>query len=134
MEILKIEEITWKLKSRIRWLQEWDLNTKFFHNTANAIRNRNTIWTIKNEKGTLISNEDEIRKEAHKYFSDIYKADNDIKEECQSWMMQHIHNSFDEEEMVQMNVVVTKEEVICIIKSFAHDKCPRPYGWPAEFY
>ena len=43
LEILKIQETTWKLKSHVQWLQEGNLNTKFFHNCANGHRNINSI-------------------------------------------------------------------------------------------
>ena len=52
-EILKIQETTWKLKSRVQWLQEGDLNTRFFHNYANGHRNKNSIWRIKAADGSI---------------------------------------------------------------------------------
>ena len=60
MEILKIEELSWKLKSRITLLKEGDLNTKFFHRIANDRRNKNAIWSITKDDGNVIYDEAEI--------------------------------------------------------------------------
>ena len=63
-----MEELTWKLKSRITWLKEGDMNMKFFHKTENAWRNANTIWHIKNENGDIVHIEEDIRNEAFNHF------------------------------------------------------------------
>ena len=36
LEILKVHETTWKIKTRIQWLKEGDLNTILFHKSANG--------------------------------------------------------------------------------------------------
>ena len=65
MEILHIDEITWKLKSRIKWLREGDLNTKFFQKTATDRRNQNAIWRIMKADGTYAITNEEIQHEAY---------------------------------------------------------------------
>jgi hypothetical protein len=40
------EEISWRQKSRIRWLKEGDKCTKFFHQVANANRRNNSIESL----------------------------------------------------------------------------------------
>lgn len=46
MEILKIKEVAWKLKSCVQWIKEGDLNTKYFHQMANGWKYTNSIWHI----------------------------------------------------------------------------------------
>ena len=43
--------LTWKLKSRVDWIQEGDANTKFFHSHASDRRNLKSIWALNNKFG-----------------------------------------------------------------------------------
>ena len=86
------------------------------------------------EDGDMIWDEEEIRKEAHKYFSNFYFADRGIDCESQKWVLQHIVHRLIEEAIRSINASVSKEEVITTLRSFAHDKCHGPNGWPTEFY
>ncbi|KAF3787419.1 hypothetical protein EJ110_NYTH14922 [Nymphaea thermarum] len=47
--LLWLEERLWRQKSRIKWLRDGDLNTKFFQGIANGRRRRNKIETITHE-------------------------------------------------------------------------------------
>ena len=40
-------QLTWKLKSRLKWDLQGDSNTKFFHNFASGRRTQNMIWSLK---------------------------------------------------------------------------------------
>ncbi|XP_039117657.1 uncharacterized protein LOC120253385 [Dioscorea cayenensis subsp. rotundata] len=54
-DIRKQEEINWRQRSRLQWLQEGDENTKFFHSMANGRKCRNLIPGFFHES-RLISN------------------------------------------------------------------------------
>lgn len=45
------EEIYWKQRARIDWLNEGDKNTSFFFNLVKARRHRNSIPILVNDKG-----------------------------------------------------------------------------------
>lgn len=46
-QILTQEEVYWKLKSRINWLNQGDADTRFFHLSALKRRRRNKIFALK---------------------------------------------------------------------------------------
>jgi hypothetical protein len=54
-EALLQEEISWRQKSRIKWLKEGDKCTKFFHSMANSNKRYNTIESLL-VNGSLSSN------------------------------------------------------------------------------
>ena len=56
--LLSHDILTWKLKSRVDWLNEGDANTKFFHSYASARITSNSIWGLQNHHGTLIEDDD----------------------------------------------------------------------------
>ena len=49
--LLRQQEIFWRQRSRISWLNHGDRNTKFFHNKASQRRRRNYIQGIKTKNG-----------------------------------------------------------------------------------
>lgn len=92
--ILRIEEVTWRLKSRINWLAEGDQNTNFFHKCANERKNRNVIWCIKNSDDSYAISNFDIQRESHRYFSSFYHKEEWISGENQVWLLEHVHLFF----------------------------------------
>jgi len=41
-----LEEVSWRQKSRVLWLKEWDKCTKFFHSIANSNRRYNSMDSL----------------------------------------------------------------------------------------
>ncbi|XP_038977842.1 uncharacterized protein LOC120108329 [Phoenix dactylifera] len=52
--LLSQQEIFWRQKSRVQWIQEGDRNTKFFHQSTLIRRQRNRIRSIRDEDGQAI--------------------------------------------------------------------------------
>ena len=67
------EVLTWKLKSRINWIEHGDSNTKFFHSFASVRRNFNATWALQNEDGVLVDEEIQLKCLGGNHFSEIFK-------------------------------------------------------------
>ncbi|XP_010256226.1 PREDICTED: uncharacterized protein LOC104596672 [Nelumbo nucifera] len=69
-EILRNEEISWRQKSRCKWLQG-DKNTRFFHSLASGKRSKNLITTVVVD-GIEVRREEEIVKVFLDHFKGIF--------------------------------------------------------------
>ena len=67
----KQEEILWWKKSRIKWLQEGEKNTKFFHHSVIQNRFQNKIYSLKTERGEKVELREDIEAILNYHFSDI---------------------------------------------------------------
>eukprot|EP00253_Pinus_taeda_P008693 PITA_08693 len=126
--LLKIEEISWKLKSRITWMKEGDKNTEFFHRFASKRRAVNSIWQIKNEEGDFLFSQEGIANEAVSYFKKAHKREakrefNDIL-----WGIDPFSSMFNDEDNERLFAEISEEELFSVMKTFKKDKCPRPDG------
>ena len=65
------EEILWKQKSRIRWHQEGERNTKFFHNSMIQRRQTNRIVRLKTTTGDTVQTIEEIEEELVGFFDNL---------------------------------------------------------------
>ena len=57
------EEMYWKQKARIEWLQEGGKNTAFFFNSVKARRHGNSIFGLVNDRGDHLSSFPKISRE-----------------------------------------------------------------------
>ncbi|XP_057859366.2 uncharacterized protein LOC131068203 [Cryptomeria japonica] len=62
------EDVFWKQKSHVDWLQEGDRNTSFFHNFVKARRYGNFITSLVSSGGSHFSSREDIAREAVRTF------------------------------------------------------------------
>jgi len=125
--ILSKEEATWRLKSRPIWLKEGDRNTRFFHKFASARREKNSIWSIKDEKGNVLLSQHEIAREAVRYFQNQYRRREVIFQDA-LWGIELVPKMFNDVANEDFIKPVSEEELLKAIKSFKKDKSPGPDG------
>lgn len=66
-------EISWRQKSRALWLREGDMNTKFFHRSANVRRRVNYINKIRLGQ-SCTSNLREVKEGIASFFEKLYEG------------------------------------------------------------
>eukprot|EP00253_Pinus_taeda_P029310 PITA_29310 len=133
-QILKFEEISWRLKSCATWLREGDKNTKFFHHFANKRRATNSIWQIKNENGDLLHSQDDISNEVVKHFKNAYKRESNREFKDILWGIDPFPCMFKDEDNEIIYATVSEEELLSVMWSFKKDKCPSPDGWTIDIF
>ena len=68
-EAYKREELYWSQKVRVKWLQEEDKNTSYFHAMVNGRRKMNRINVLQKRSGEWCENEEETYQEILDYFA-----------------------------------------------------------------
>ena len=62
------EESFYRQKSRIQWIQEGDMNTKFFHSMVVAKHKTNCILELYDSQGSKMTTYEEISQEVVIFF------------------------------------------------------------------
>jgi hypothetical protein len=73
--LLEQEEIRWKQRAKIDWLQYGDKNTKFFHACANQRQKANCIRTICDARGIMREDAVNIGKAFVDYFTSLFTSE-----------------------------------------------------------
>lgn len=71
----KQEESYWNQRSRIKWLQCGDRNTKFFHATTIQRMARNRSERIKDNNGNWLEGQNQIMTGVFDFYSDLYSVE-----------------------------------------------------------
>ncbi|XP_038985517.1 uncharacterized protein LOC120111723 [Phoenix dactylifera] len=129
--LLRQQEILWRQKSRVQWIQEGDRNTRFFHQAAVIRRHRNRIRAIRDEDGQLVEDPDMIRRVLEGFFR-------------ARWSEQT--GPVASEGPVPPSIRVVEEDTAALIRpvlareiqevmwSLEGDKTPGPDGFPPFFF
>ena len=70
--LLSLEEISWRQKSRMLWIKEGDNNTKFFHKVTNSRRRYNHL-SILEVDGVIYEEESEVAAQVVKFYKNLYQ-------------------------------------------------------------
>lgn len=68
----KYELLYWKQKARVKWLQEGDANTSYFHSLVKGKRSQLCIRELQNSQGTLLTQPEDIMLAAVDYYTDLF--------------------------------------------------------------
>lgn len=61
-------------KSRSKWLEFGDRNTRYFHGVATIRRRRNHVKSIQNEHGVWLEDSEELETNATRYFQELFAS------------------------------------------------------------
>lgn len=121
-KILDEEELLWKQKSRVDWIQFGDQNMKFFHNKALVRRSLNKISTLKVEDQWCYDNE-ALQEEATRFFSSLYSLDD---YSLGRFPLYGCFSALDSTSLGILEVDVTNKEIRSTLFSMGSLKAPGP--------
>lgn len=130
-QLLQQEHAFWKQRAKVFWLTDGDLNTKFFHQSANNRRKRNCIKGLFNEEGTWCTSDDELEKTILDYFGNLFSSSRPLNiPEAVSFLPRIVTDEMN----AALTKRLTKEEIFSAIKHMHPSKAPGPDGFSPGFY
>ena len=76
--LLQQEEVFWKQRAKVKWIQEGDRNTNFFHAYANQKRKKGRIYRIQADEGIWLDNQKDILKAGVEFFQNLFTGENTV--------------------------------------------------------
>lgn len=131
--IMREEEVRIFQRAKVNNLLEGDDNTKYFHLVANGKHRRQRIYSLEDDAGACISDEEELKRHITSYYKNLFGKPYTTLielEESNTHDIPQVSNA--ENEILTANFTI--EEVKKAIFNMEHNKAPGPDGSPAEFY
>jgi hypothetical protein len=132
-KICREEEIYWRVKSRVLWLQYEDKNTTFFHKQAQARKIYNSISEIQMQY-QVIKDFKGIKEVAHSFFKNLYSAPDMEPVAPNSYPISEIPALVNDDDNRLLNRPISIIEIKKSIFDMDLDKVPRMDGFTARLY
>lgn len=124
-----------KQRSKLHWLQLGDKNNKVFHNAAKIRETTNLIREIKCSSGVVATSQEDIKKEAERFFNEFLSYEPaDSRSVSVEELQATLSFRCNEMERVQLIKPVTDEEIKDVLFRMPSNKAPGPDGFTTEFF
>lgn len=121
-------------KSRVKWLQEGERNTKFFHQIVIKHKHFNRIFSLKNQECRHLVHHEEITEELILHFQTLFtEMEVDIQEAIQQ-IQQHIPSLISKDQNEALMLEISLKEVEEVVKALLTNKALSPDGFTIEFF
>uniref|UniRef100_A0A803QCJ3 Reverse transcriptase domain-containing protein n=1 Tax=Cannabis sativa TaxID=3483 RepID=A0A803QCJ3_CANSA len=131
--LLYKNEILWKQRSKIHWLQAGDKNTRYFHNKATVRRKSNYIRKLKCSNGRIVTSFGEICNEVRSYFGDLFQSQN-FDVDASNHLLSTLDKSLDTQLIHFLDSPFDANEVKQALFQLSSDKAPGLDGLNPAFY
>lgn len=82
------ENVKWKQRAKLNWIQKGDKNSKYFHTCASQRHKKNWINQIRDGRNRLWTEKEDIKEAFHDYFKGIYTSSNPSREDTDSCLIE----------------------------------------------
>ncbi|XP_058776192.1 uncharacterized protein LOC131650503 [Vicia villosa] len=125
---LKIKENMLIQKSRVKWLNDGDSNSKFFHRVMKERRRRNHLGSISTSSG-ILANVEEVKDGVWRHFNEKFK------EVCESRpvLENGSFNTLSMEDSASLELPFSEEEIKEAVSNCDGAKSPGPDGFTLLF-
>ena len=97
-------------------------------------REKNQIYTIRNENGEVIIDNTEVQRIIRDYYEQLYGNKMDNLEEMDRFLEKFNLARLNQEEIEIRDNPITSTEIETVIKNLSKNKSPGPDGFTGEFY
>ena len=124
------------LRSKVRWHEEGERNTKYFYSLEKRHHDVKTVSKFKVGENYYIEDQFEILEEEKKFYESLYRSTNINPKNFKNSPFFNPENvtTLSEEEKKSCEGLVNEEECTNALKDFNNNKTPGTDGLPAEFY
>ncbi|KAL3675533.1 hypothetical protein R1sor_025481 [Riccia sorocarpa] len=130
----KDRETEWRRWSKTRWIKQGEAPSKFFFSMLKAKRARDEITFLKAADGRLLDKQEDILRELHRFYSDLYKqepeTEQDIRKRAETLRLVKAKLSAQQNRKLVRRP--TLEEIQALVKSLPSDKSPGLDGMTIE--
>lgn len=128
---LKLQSSILRQKARIKWLEDGDANTSFFHAIINDKRRKLSIKKIMNEQHQWIEGNAVIAEAAVEYYQNLFTPESTTNNMD---ALDYLERSITEEDNVMLTATPTLQEVKGAVFSIDPDSAPGTDGLSSAFY
>ena len=138
-ELEKIIEFRTKgavLRSKTRWYNKGEKNTKYFLNLEKRHFKQGTISQIKTNYHEFVTSDKKILTECVSFYKDLYSSKSMTYEQNDATFFpeREDENTIQEQELIVCEGALTEKECLEALKDMGTEKTPGTDGLPAEFY
>ena len=128
--VLHHQHVFWKQRAKKHWLKEGDVNSRIFHASTSARKQKNTIKHLKDETCNWNRTKKELHHIMASYFSNIFQAQGYEFDQ----VIATLQTKVTEEHNLMLNEPFTVEEIQTTIQAMHPDKSLGPDGMNLAFY
>ena len=139
LELEKIIEIRTKgaiLRSKSKWYNEGEKNTKYFLNLGKRHYKQGTISQIKINDSEFVTSDKKILTECVAFYKNLYSSKGNTynQDGTTVFIKGGDERAIDEHELTSCEGVLTEKECLEALRDMESEKTPGTDGLPAEFY
>ena len=97
-------------------------------------REKNQLNKIRDENGEITIDNTEIQRIIRDYYQQLYANEVDSLEKMEKFLEKYNFPKLNQEEIENLNRLITSTEIETVIKNLPTNKSPGPGGFTAEFY